>query len=365
MAIEKSLGIRTGIKINSISSLRGLAAIWVCIHHANYTWIHSKFYAYISIPGYVSVAFFFVLSGYVLTIRYDTSLTVRDFYKRRFARIWPSAFLAFSSTLVIYSIFRQSGAGFVSLVGALLNPFLLQGWIPLHPEIRQSWNGVAWTLSCEFFFYLLFPVITKTLNRSSSLLRLGILVFCTYSIPVIIAASMDWKIFSDLVWYWPPFAVLLFLLGIILRLEQQKSHQIHFSFSGKYLAGFFFVSWLISVKFLSRATSSPALLATVYLPFFVCMIWSVASGRRFRLLEFSPLVKIGECSYSIYIWHAIILGFFGKFLAPLVVRSSIEGDAFTIIYVCVTIWLGVIAYKFIEKPMNLLVLRMLDRTKKL
>src|SRR5207247_633285 len=47
---------------------------------------------------------------------------------------------------------------------ALLNIFLIQAWAPAQ-QVRGSFNGVAWSLSCEALFYLSFPILMRWINR--------------------------------------------------------------------------------------------------------------------------------------------------------------------------------------------------------
>jgi peptidoglycan/LPS O-acetylase OafA/YrhL len=129
------------------------------------------------IPGYSAVAFFFILSGYVLALRYAGSdLKLNDYFIRRIARLWPSAMLSFLATVIIYILFRQTGAGYYSMWGALLTPLLMQSWIPLQSHVRQSWNGVSWTLSCEAFFYIMFPFFLPRIKRMNSKKAGGFLI---------------------------------------------------------------------------------------------------------------------------------------------------------------------------------------------
>src|SRR5258708_16733949 len=44
----------------------------------------------------------------------------------------------------------------------LLVPLLLQAWVPL---AALAWNSVAWSLSDEAFFYLLFPFLKKRFQK--------------------------------------------------------------------------------------------------------------------------------------------------------------------------------------------------------
>lgn len=133
--------------------------------------------------GYFGVTFFFVLSGFVLTWSARPSVSQSTFYWRRFARIYPSHFVALLLAIPIFYTFGPIPEG------SFLKPFdagilslsflVIQGWW-LIPVILFSGNPAAWTLTCEFFFYLLHPFISRVLiplaRRGALLIALGVIV---------------------------------------------------------------------------------------------------------------------------------------------------------------------------------------------
>ncbi len=84
-------------KIHALTSLRFFAALYVVCYHTLHissflpgltTGVPNKFLSL----GYISVSFFFLLSGYILSMVYlrkGTPLRLRSFYLARFARIYP------------------------------------------------------------------------------------------------------------------------------------------------------------------------------------------------------------------------------------------------------------------------------------
>ena len=142
-----------GLALPRLTSLRAVAALAVFATHAS-TW------GVIALPpglarladlGHTGVTFFFVLSGFILTWSARPGTHVLTFYRRRFARVWPShaVVLAAAAVVPVVAVSRS----WESLVP---NALLLQAWLPL--EQAYSFNGVAWSLSCEAFFYALFPL---------------------------------------------------------------------------------------------------------------------------------------------------------------------------------------------------------------
>ncbi len=171
-------------------TLRGLLAFWVLAGHLliteNYGTIynlgfatHNDFGAFglLSIPHFLAVDIFFMLSGYTLTLRYGTAFTrssksrdIDRFYFQRLKRIWPLHMLM----VVTIGIMALTGVAhpISSDIGDIifkhwewtfgLNLMLMNAWgiIPV-----ASWNEPAWTLSITFFLYILFPNLTLILVR--------------------------------------------------------------------------------------------------------------------------------------------------------------------------------------------------------
>ena len=120
--------------------------------------------------GYVSVSFFLLLSGFILTYNYAEkaqrgALSARSFWSARFSRLYPVyAFsLLLSAGMLMQEVQAHTKLDFG--LGVILTPLLLQGW---HPALTTFWNTPAWTMSTEAFFYLLFPwLITRRRPRQT------------------------------------------------------------------------------------------------------------------------------------------------------------------------------------------------------
>src|SRR5882724_11283732 len=146
----------------------------------------------ISSIGYVGVSFFFVLSGFILVFTYAGRDTpARDFWRARFARIYPAfafsllltgPFFFFAALMLNVPFFAWFSTHLKLVV--LLVPLLLQAWVPL---ASLAWNSVAWSLSDEAFFYLLFPFLKKSLLKIK-LPGLGFLALCCW----VVSMTLTW-----------------------------------------------------------------------------------------------------------------------------------------------------------------------------
>lgn len=151
------------IMLDSLTAVRGPAALLVFGYHV----VHGTQWAN-WIPGarlgYVGVSLFFILSGFVLAWSYNKNAGAKNFYLRRFARVYPLHFFFYCVALLGLLLFGVSNsAGDLNPLSALLNLVLLQAWVPSW-EVIFSNNVVSWSLSCEAFFYLMTPFVLNRLD---------------------------------------------------------------------------------------------------------------------------------------------------------------------------------------------------------
>jgi len=110
------------------------------------------------------------------------SVGLYKFYTSRFARIWPAHI--FTMVLVMVLITSEQwvlGSPNAWLIG-VMNASLLQSIVPV-PAYYFSFNGVAWSISTEAFFYLAFPFLIVSISSTWRLKAFGLLalgLFCTY-----------------------------------------------------------------------------------------------------------------------------------------------------------------------------------------
>jgi peptidoglycan/LPS O-acetylase OafA/YrhL len=161
-------------KINFIAFLRvpavlmvlydHLGAFWSRNQHINW-WIGSAISKYVSKPlcisedfGFLGVTLFFLVSGFVIgyVIQNESSF---DFLFKRFFRIYPP--LLFSLTLIaIVTICAKFFFHYItywnqfSFERYIISANLFSNFFTPHELIMRKIDGVSWTLTVEFVFYL-------------------------------------------------------------------------------------------------------------------------------------------------------------------------------------------------------------------
>ena len=211
----------TSNKLDALTGLRALAALAVFAQH---------FMRMMDIKvnlgpiGGIAVSFFFVLSGFILVYVYKDRLTrsaTPKFYFTRFARIWPLHIACLLlMALLIPTFLPRSDWPWTRTIA---HWSLLQSWYPTAHWIH-CYNGVAWTISTEAFFYLMFPLLLLGTTRhfcikyaSLFALTFGAMVWMANTIEPVSAiksianASLDP---INIVQFFPPFRLLEFMTGM-------------------------------------------------------------------------------------------------------------------------------------------------------
>ncbi|MGO9583140.1 MAG: acyltransferase family protein, partial [Acidimicrobiales bacterium] len=189
-------------RLDSLTGLRFVAAFAIVIHHA------SVFTGWSLTPLSSAVSLFFVLSGFVLAWSCG-GMAARVFWRRRVARILPIYLLA-----AVIGLILPGGWAPPNWTTWVTSLTLTQAWFPA-PSIHFGGDGVAWSLSVEAFFYLLFPLAWTALVRVSPNARRAVGLGCAALVMLGGAAPDRWR------WavYVLPLARLPeFLLGIVAAL---------------------------------------------------------------------------------------------------------------------------------------------------
>ena len=142
-------------RYEGIDGLKAYAIIGIALMHvlANGEYGIGGFVFERLIPSFTNLVFLFMMvSGFGMCCGYyqkivDQKISVEDFYKKRYIKIWPYFTLLCALDFVI-SPSKES------LFEVFANLTLCQG---LLPNAKISVIGVSWTLAVIFVFYMLFP----------------------------------------------------------------------------------------------------------------------------------------------------------------------------------------------------------------
>jgi peptidoglycan/LPS O-acetylase OafA/YrhL len=304
-------------KLHTLTGLRFLAAVWViCGHFAPLT-VLPRPLAVVLASNAFAVSFFFVLSGFVLTYAAAVrSRPARSFYAGRVRRLGPIYVLALGLGLLPFVWSTAVGSVQDHLGTALTTITLTQAWFP---QWMMIWDPPAWSLSCEAFFYLLFPLILRGIVplRRPGLFAMALLCWLLSIIPVALLPAQIWDAnvaLRNFVSYAPLTRLPEFVLGIVTarvfllggKANPWQRRAWEMLGTGMLIA-LPFIILLTKPLFATRVASHmvPLPLLGLLAPCFALLILALAQapGPIGLLLAQEPFRVLGEASYALYLLH--------------------------------------------------------------
>jgi peptidoglycan/LPS O-acetylase OafA/YrhL len=364
-------------QIVSLTSLRFFAATAIVVYHAfGFNNAHLPAASRGPLAGFLferlplfcyahlAVDFFFILSGFVLAHVYLDALASGQFdyarfLKRRLARIYPlhaatalACLLLFAGATAVGHPLKDSRM--FSLPAIVANFLMVHAWGVVD---HLSVNGPSWSVSAEWFAYLLFPLAAWAVLRSP----LGSITTLVAAVGVFLGVY-----YLDVyVWASPPlltertfdFGILRigveFPIGVALyRVFRERPHD----FARPWQALAAVLLTLLAMQFQWEQ-------ALVVLLFAALIYFCAAneSADRLRPLAHRWLVYGGEISYSIYLVHAPLLACVAAALALAgVPKISWTSDFVFLASIPAVIAVSIASYEWLERPANRWVYRVVS-----
>lgn len=343
---------------NRRPDIQGLRAVAVTVVVA--------FHAGLPLPGgFVGVDVFFVISGFVITAmlsrEWESTGTVRlgAFYLRRFKRLTPALALMVAVTLLLsvllLSPFGQQQVAAQTAVGAMA---LCANWVIASvtggyfaPEAEANPLLHTWSLSVEEQFYLVFPLLLLVGWRLGPRLRMPRMLTLAVvgglglaSLALIRGVALGIPASSWVLGFYSPFnRAWEFAAGALLALVAHRmpsSRPLGTVLGAGGLAAVAASLFVITedTPFPGKMTLLPVLGATLV----------IAGGLAHpnnpvsRMLSLAPMVRIGDWSYSWYLWHWPLIVIVGTVL-PLASWVPLVVGALSLLP-------AVASYRWVEEP---------------
>ena len=334
-----------------LDHIRALAAFmvfsWHFLHYANgypvpFEGAPSIFPLALLDEGHTGVALFMTLSGYLFAKILDgRSVNYLAFLSRRATRLLPLLF----AMLVVEGV-REYVVG-ADLVGYLRS--LVTGLI--EPTLP---NG-AWSLTVEFHFYLLLPLLLFLCRKSPALLfaaiflAVGLRTFLfirngTVFWPAYwtIAGRIDQFVFGILAYHYRSMIIRKHVLALAL---------------GTVFCVFYYLFDRMGGFYRMPQYPSPSpiwiILPTIEGAFFSALIaYYDGSFQHSRGLLSRSIAKIGKYSYSIYLWHFYVVFLMADFVQRYIMNISYYyiGQVWALLCFLALVPFAFISYQIFEKP---------------
>lgn len=371
-----------------LDSIRGLAATCVVIHHfviseplgavlPNKAWIDFAFFH----NSWLFVDLFFVLSGIVISINYVQSgfgeFDFRDFVTRRVARIYPLHIVM----LLAFLSFRLLKLGLVGMgllhvlppeqavnnaYSFFVNVLLLHalGFVDY-----LSWNGPSWSISAEFYTYLVFGGVVilaqkfrdlRVVYLSSLLLVFASLFFILF---VLQRDTIEFQA-NGIVR-----CILSFFVGVLaVRVVALVPRNV--STGAQTICQVGAAAATIAIVCLVGVDGRISFLAPIVLAVLLGSLMAFPGRELPDLLSVQPLVWLGKRSYSIYMVHALVLVLIEYFARAVgmqrlqLLDHAVAGTAASLLLFSLVVAVFAISnltFTYVEKPSSKLVIRLLNR----
>lgn len=175
-------------KLHKLEAIRGFAAVYVVFHHlfSQQLLIGGHNFSFLFKFGQEAVILFFILSGFVIKYSFELSRdkSFNDYFLKRFLRIYIPLFIIFITNYLLV-VWQQKHLISVDIKNLFGNLFMLQDASFLKPNVICDPlfnNTPLWSLSYEWWFYMLFFIINQNLlKRTYSFVgAIGIVSAFTY-----------------------------------------------------------------------------------------------------------------------------------------------------------------------------------------
>jgi peptidoglycan/LPS O-acetylase OafA/YrhL len=366
----------TNERFVSLDAGRGIGAFSVVLWHWSHFFdegVHpatggvsirpfSELFYWLYSYGWMGVEFFFALSGFIFFHYYygliqDRRIGVGEFFKRRFARLYPLHGLTLLIVILLQEIYRQRhGSNFVYPPGTtsdLLQAVTLSShwW----PNQEYFFNGPSWSISVECFLYALFFACARFAGDRR------VPVFLALSVIGLALSFLLWPIGRGMVSFFTGALVgvglgLLVRSGWYLRAPGQVLLTA-LALGAVVLLGIAALPVLAgllspSIPAAPRLAGAAAghLVVLVVFPYLVLLLGLIETIRPVRA---RTLRLLGDCSYSIYLLHFPLQLFTVICLDAAGVGRAVFGQPLTFVLWCALLFgVSALSHYGFEKPVQ-------------
>lgn len=345
-------------QLPGLNILRILASFYMVMYHVHPAFLPVELQNFFS-DGASDTSLFFILSGFLLAHLYSGKPMDRNgqwqFFSRRAARIFPANALGLVFLLLVQLAFGNKFADWGVLARCLA---LVQSWTV---GSAYALNVPAWSMSCLFFCYLLFPVglpLLKKLNTSSLQILLFVLWICSaFVVPLLSRWPGVFEI-DNWVQYLhnsPLPRCLEFLLGMGIAVMVSR----------RGLPSVWWFRFAVPLIFAAMLTASGEIVRIdngLLAPIAICLLLSFANPGPLavRLGKSRIISNLSSASICIFLLHMTWAQVFTAWVFP---RWHLEWNMYTLVlYLGVVVGSSVMLDRWVCLPISRLLTRRPDRS---
>ena len=343
-----------------VDFLRWVAALAVLLHHymAHFrvneleTLKYLNFFAHNSILGSYGVWFFWVISGFVFSnIYFSKSVNFKDFFIKRFARLYPlhffSLFVVLILQLILYYQFNRFETFNNPNYQINLNHFILN---LLFINDGNSYNGVLWSVSIEIPVYLFFFYFSQKIRSTNTIIFFLQILFLIFLFKILLH--------TDLLYYHLMACFFYFFIGVFVYFLYVKillKYNLLTLISSIIFIILSFILFSVEDKF--ELSFIKDLIPTTIL-FFIAVMFLAISTEQYLSASIKKISILGHSSYGVYLLHIPIQLVFIIFLKNDLISEDLfrQGEFFLIFFI-ITIVISLIMYLIFEKPIRFKIIK--------
>jgi peptidoglycan/LPS O-acetylase OafA/YrhL len=344
-----------------LDSLRALSAVVILIWHYQHFYYEGTqqnpifnrtqqpLYGVLSAiyeNGFWAVQMFWIISGYVFChVYHSKQKNLKEFYSARFSRLYPLNLVTLMTIALIQTLSKIFTGSFQIVQfndwwHFFLNLFFISGW---GFQDGPSFNEPIWSVSVEIAIYGIFYILQRQVFRFGIMIPL---VVCGFGATIANRGTPLWYfglcamfffLGASIYWFvycfqnYPGTLMLTSLLSLITFIKLQ-SREDFITIPFHNVEGFLFIPIVIMVGLLDLKTKS----------------------------EKKALKRFGQITYSTYLWHfpiqVLVLALF-SYLG--VSKDFLDSPLSLICWISSMVLIGLASYKYIEKPLQLISLKLL------
>ncbi len=353
---------------NPLYPLRFIAALTVVLYHYTPLSIRPQL-SFITRNGNEAVNFFFFISGFVMILANISFLRSEkgtfskwDFYIKRIARIYPLYLLAILLLTFFHYFIKHIDTDTVKY-RIIFESIGIQRWL-----YKGSFNYPGWTISSEFFFYMLFPFTILLMKKNYSLYTK---IVCAYFLITLLVSgilinvenhegiSTTIKKVAQILYLHPVFKFSIFLVGTLCGKVYVENKITFFQKTSNsifcVLISFTIIYFTKQLMPIDQYLLNGGILSVVY---FV-MILAITSFDKNKYTFFTNkyVILSGEISYGIYILQYPVFKYYTTFIQQITTVLSL------INFILVLIVISAISYYTLELPAKSFILNLYKRKK--
>lgn len=329
--------------------------------------------------GYLSVDFFFLLSGFVLSYAYDDrwkQMSMKTFFKRRLVRLHPMLIMGALVGLICFLIGgakQWDGSQvpfYLSLICFLLSIFMIPAYPSASYEVRGNGemfplNGPTWSLFFEYIGNILYAIFIRRLSNKALTLFVilvgGLHTF--YSLANLSgygSFGVGWTL--DAVNLCGGMLRMLFPFSVGMLIARNfRPLKIKYSFliCPIILIAALFLPYIEGLEPISFNGLYESFCIVVLFPL-ILLIGASDRGENKLVNKTSNL--LGELSYPLYIVHYPIMYLFYQWLIKNELYSLKATLPYAVSVVALSIFLAYLLLRFYDKPLRKRLAKKMQKT---